>query len=83
VSKVWNDAVEAGREGVRERVMKSLADLNFGVYFDLYYIHWPVPGHYVEAYHELESIYKEGKIRAIGQSNFGPTEHEQLVHSGI
>ena len=39
---------------------------------DLYLIHWPAPsqGLYVEAWRSLEEIYSEGRVRAIGVSNF-------------
>lgn len=81
--KVWNDAVRQGAAGVRASVEKSLEDINFGGYFDLFLVHWPVPGHFVEAYKELEVLHKEGKLRAIGLSNFNEAEYEELVASQI
>lgn len=42
-------------------------------YFDLYLIHWPLPvkpALYIEAWHALEKLYKDGIIRALGVSNF-------------
>jgi methylglyoxal/glyoxal reductase len=39
-------------------------------YLDLYLIHWPVEGKYKEAWRALETLYKDGKVRAIGVSNF-------------
>lgn len=83
VGKVWKDAVRQGRTGVRNSVKQSLADLDFGEYFDLYFIHWPVPGLFVDAYKELEVLYNEGIVRAIGISNFNEEEYHQLVSSGI
>lgn len=88
-SKVWNDAVARGRANVRASIEKELTDLGFAegksssVYFDLLYIHWPVPGHFVEAYRELELLHKEGKIRGIGLSNFNPKEYTELIQSSI
>lgn len=82
VTKVWNDSLKEGRIGVRNSVMKSIDDVNFGGYFNICYIHWPVPGHFIEAYHELELIQLEGKIRSIGLSNFSPQEYEELVNVG-
>ena len=38
-------------------------------YLDLYLIHWPVPGH-LESWKALEKLYKDGRVRAIGVSNF-------------
>lgn len=39
-------------------------------YVDLLLIHWPVSGTYVDTWRALETIYKAGKTRAIGVSNF-------------
>jgi diketogulonate reductase-like aldo/keto reductase len=71
-SKVWNDAQKQGRAAVRESVEESLEALDFGGYFDLYLIHWPVPGCFVETYKELEILHSEGKLKSLGLSNFTP-----------
>jgi 2,5-diketo-D-gluconate reductase A len=57
----------------------SLAELGLE-YVDLYLIHWPVPAKdlYVETWQALESIYADGRARAIGVSNF-TREHLQRV----
>ena len=41
-------------------------------YVDLFLIHWPVPvyNRYTEAWKALEKIYKDGRAKAIGVSNF-------------
>lgn len=90
-SKVWNDAQKQGREAVRESVLQSLRDLNFGdddddnknCYWDLFLVHWPVPGHFIETYKELELLQQEGKLKSIGLSNFSIDEYEALIKSGI
>ena len=82
-SKVWNDAVKEGRESVRASVQKTLSDLDFGDYLDCCLVHWPVPGHFVEAYKALEEEYRNGSIRSLGLSNFSEKEYEELVNSGI
>ncbi|MGG3691737.1 aldo/keto reductase, partial [Heyndrickxia ginsengihumi] len=46
---------------------------------DLYLIHWPVEGKYKEAWKALETLYKEGKVRAIGVSNFQVHHLEDLM----
>jgi 2,5-diketo-D-gluconate reductase A len=54
---------------------QSLADLGFD-YLDLFLVHWPLPGidvDYVETWTAMEEIYRSGRVKAIGVSNF--TEH--------
>ena len=82
-SKVWNEAVKGGRAAVRESVEDSINKLDFGGYFDLFLVHWPVPGHFGEAYKELESLQREGKLKSIGLSNFSEQEFQDLIDSGI
>ncbi|WP_181958352.1 aldo/keto reductase [Nonomuraea deserti] len=50
---------------------ESLARLGLD-YVDLYLIHWPVPKQdkYVQAWKAIEKIYRDGRARAIGVSNF-------------
>lgn len=81
-SKVWNDAVREGRSAVRASIEKSLSDVGCG-YFDLFLVHWPFPGHFVAAYKELELLHKEGKLKAIGLSNFAPDDYKELMRSEI
>ena len=68
-SKVWNDAQKAGRGAVRASVEKTLSNLGLD-WIEVCYIHWPVPGHFVDTYKELELLHEEGLIKAIGISNF-------------
>jgi len=79
-SKVWNDAQHKGRKGVRESFARTLSNLDCG-YLDLYYIHWPVPGHHIATYKELEKLQLQGKIRSIGLSNYTPNEYQELVEA--
>jgi len=66
-SKVWNS--DLGYESTRKAFELSLKKLGLE-YLDLYLIHWPVAGKYKEAWRALEQLYKEGRIKAIGVSNF-------------
>lgn len=81
VSKVWNDAQK--NDTVRSSVLKSVEELDFGGYIDLYLIHWPVPGCFINTYKELEHLQREGKLRHLGLSNFTPTEYEELMASDV
>ncbi|MHA2129697.1 MAG: aldo/keto reductase [Promethearchaeota archaeon] len=57
---------------------RSLRNLNFD-YVDLYLLHWPEPSHRKDAWKALEKIYKEGKSRSIGVSNFYKHHLEDLL----
>ena len=77
-SKVWNDAQRAGRSAVRKSVERSLEDLGLE-YLDICYVHWPVPGCFVETYRELLLLRKRGFVRFLGISNFRIADYEELV----
>ncbi|MGE7758770.1 aldo/keto reductase [Peribacillus sp. NPDC097895] len=66
-SKVWN--ADLGYESTIAAYENSLNKLGLE-YLDLYLIHWPVEGKYKDAWRALETLYKEGKVKAIGVSNF-------------
>ncbi|MBE5971858.1 MAG: aldo/keto reductase [Lachnoclostridium sp.] len=58
-------------------VESSLAKLQVK-YLDLVLLHWPF-GNYYAAWRDLEELYAEGKIRAIGVSNFDPDRLIDLI----
>lgn len=64
-------------ENTRATVMASLEKLQTD-YLDLVLLHWPF-GNYYAAWRELEKLYAEGKIRAIGVSNFDPDRLIDLI----
>ena len=75
-TKLWNDDMRKDR--VREAFEESLAKLGTD-YVDLYLIHWPVPGCFEKCWAELEQLYREGRVRAIGVSNFHRYHMEALL----
>jgi methylglyoxal/glyoxal reductase len=75
-SKVWN--ADLGYESTLAAYQTSLDKLGLD-YLDLYLIHWPVAGKYKEAWRALETLYKEGRVRAIGVSNFQVHHLEDLM----
>ena len=49
-------------------------------YLDLFLIHWPIPAvGYVETWRAFEEIYRSGRVRAIGVSNFQPGHLDRLA----
>ncbi|MEH7492180.1 aldo/keto reductase [Neobacillus niacini] len=66
-SKVWNS--DLGYESTLKAYETSLAKLGLD-YLDLFLIHWPVEGKYKDAWRALETLYKAGRVKAIGVSNF-------------
>jgi 2,5-diketo-D-gluconate reductase A len=58
----------------------TLAELGFD-HVDLFLIHWPLPevGDLVETWHAMEEIYRSGRARAIGVSNFAPHHLRRLL----
>ncbi len=85
-TKLWND--KRGYEETIEAFNESLKKLGLD-YIDLYLIHWPNPVKYRENYIEMnrvsykamEDLYKQGKIRAIGVSNFLVHHLEELMEA--
>ncbi len=60
-----------------DAVEKTLARLDTD-YIDLLLIHQPA-GNYLAGYRLMEKAYKEGKVRAIGLSNFNKTQIEEIL----
>lgn len=77
-TKVWN--ANQGYETTVAAFEESMRKLGLH-YLDLYLIHWPVPAKakYKETWKALEYLYKAGKIRAIGVSNFQVSHLEDLM----
>ena len=64
-------------EKAEQTVMQSLANLQTD-YIDLLLLHWPFADYYT-AWRVLEKLYAEGKVRAIGVSNFEPDRLLDLI----
>ncbi|MBU7591606.1 aldo/keto reductase [Metabacillus halosaccharovorans] len=77
-SKVWN--ADLGYELTIKAFENSLQKLGME-YLDLYLVHWPVEGKYKDAWRALETLYKQGKVKAIGVSNFHIHHLEDLMLS--
>ena len=79
-TKVW--VQDAGYEPTKKAFADSLKKLGLA-YLDLYLIHQPM-GDYYGSWRAMEDLYKAGKIRAIGVSNFYPHVLADLcIHAKI
>jgi len=74
-TKLWVSNVSY--EKAKKAFEKSLKNLGLD-YLDLYLIHQPY-GDVHGAWHAMEELYKEGKIRAIGISNFQPDRVMDMI----
>lgn len=82
-TKLWNS--DQGYESTLKAFDISLNNLGLD-YVDLYLIHWPSPkrGLFVETWKAFEEIYKQGRVKSIGVSNFQPHHLDELLdHTSI
>lgn len=77
-SKLWNS--DQGYDSTFKAFQNSLNKLQTD-YLDLYLIHWPVKGKFIESWKAMEEIYHSGKAKAIGVSNFHIHHLENLFSS--
>lgn len=75
-TKVWFKSYET--EECKAAVAESMKKLGVE-YLDLVLLHWPF-GNVYAAYRALEELHAEGKIRAIGVSNFASSQLIDLIH---
>ena len=75
-TKVW--ITNAGYEKAKSSILESMKKLQTD-YLDLLLIHQPF-GDYYGTYRAMEDLYNEGKLRAIGVSNFGPDRYLDIEH---
>lgn len=87
-SKVWNS--DRGYEKTMAAFEQTMANLDLD-YLDLYLIHWPAAKHQFENWEEINlstwkamtELYKSGRIKAIGVSNFLPHHLEALMQTEV
>jgi len=77
-TKVWNS--DHGYDNTLRAFDESQKLLGLDV-LDLYLIHWPTPerGLYLETWRALEQLYADGRVRAIGVSNFTVAHLQRLL----
>lgn len=72
-TKVQTSGYQETVEGLNESLRRFNND-----YFDLVIIHWPT-GNDLETYRALEDAYYDGKVRAIGLSNFNASQVQEII----
>ncbi|CAM2961701.1 aldo/keto reductase [Paenibacillus sediminis] len=77
-TKLWND--DQGYDSTLRAFEESLKRLHLD-FIDLYLIHWPGKDKYTETWRAFEKLYEEGRVRAIGVSNFHIHHLEELAKS--
>jgi diketogulonate reductase-like aldo/keto reductase len=77
-TKVRND--DQGYESTLKAFDESRSKLDMDV-VDLYLVHWPVTGMHLDTWKALETLYSQGKVRAIGVSNYMRHHLEDLFQS--
>ncbi|MGD2035689.1 MAG: aldo/keto reductase [Bacteroidales bacterium] len=78
-TKVLNE--HQGYRNTMDAFQRSLEKLKTD-YVDLYLIHWPVKGKYLETWQACEELYAQDLVRAIGVSNFLRHHIENIMDNG-
>lgn len=77
-TKVWN--ADQGYESALKAFDKSRRALDMDA-VDLYLIHWPVKGKSSDTWRALEKLLADGRVRAIGVSNFLAHHLKEILSS--
>lgn len=85
-SKLWTD--EMGYQETKQALMRSLDRLQMD-YLDLYLIHWPKQSEndpdwkqkIIDTWLAMEELYDQGKIKALGLSNFLPHHLDVILEN--
>ncbi|WP_199617129.1 aldo/keto reductase [Paenibacillus alkalitolerans] len=78
-TKVWN--ADQGYESTLRAYDESLKRLGLD-YVDLYLVHWPVKGKYRDTWKALRKLYADGRVRAVGVSNFNIHHLQDIMADG-
>lgn len=75
-TKVWNDDIRNDR--IEAAFNESMRKLGLD-YLDLYLLHWPIKGKHQSAWRTMEKLYRTGRIKAIGVSNYMIPHLDELL----
>ena len=77
-TKLWNARQREGFQAVLKAFETSRKRLDMD-YVDLYMIHWPIKGKYVESWKALLKLYEQRVVRAIGVCNFNIHHLQDII----
>jgi aryl-alcohol dehydrogenase-like predicted oxidoreductase len=81
----WDAQGRVQRNASRDRIEKELEDSLRRLqtdHIDIYQVHWPDPDRIEETAGAMHDLFKAGKIRAIGVSNFSPAQMDRFRKVG-
>lgn len=79
-TKIGNSQQQKG--DMENEIEISLRNLQTD-YVDCWLMHWPYPGYYVETYHQMEKVYRSGRVRSIGMANYHLRHFRKLWEVGF
>lgn len=79
-TKIGNSQQALGN--IEEQIDISLKNLKTD-YVDLWLMHWPFPGCYIDTWRKMEKVYNSGKVKAIGVANYHIRHFDKLFAAGI
>lgn len=81
----WKNSPAMQGDGAVHRIVKQKISHTLNAlqtdYLDLLLMHWPYPDFFEEIWHEMECLYREGVVRAIGVCNCRERHFERLRKS--
>ena len=83
----WDDKGRVVRNSSRQQILREIEDSLHRLrtdYIDIYQIHWPDPATpFEETAETMQDLYREGKIRAVGVSNYTPQQMDAFKKSSV